>query len=152
MRHDFEKALTEAVAAYLEAQLDAEVQTAAPVVAFYDPMAAEDGARIVVICESGETKEAGPGEGIGQVQVVVKTPWGQPGLDTAVTEHFERVNTVRDAFTVSDPETAIAAVQPAGISITRIESVRRWETQMDREAAYFMSGIELNVHFNTAEE
>lgn len=151
MRHDFEKAAAETVAAYLEAVLESTLQEAAPVVTFFDPMSLDDASRIVVICESGETKEAGPGNALVQVEVGVKTPWTQPTLSTDVSTHFERVNAVRDAFTVADPSAAVQAYSVSGIDLSHIDSVRRFETVMDRDGAFLYSSIELNCHVNTEE-
>lgn len=149
MRWDFEKAIVETVVLYLQATIDSDVLAAAPVASFYDAMAIDDGARIVVIAEDGETKVSGPGEAIVNVEVGVKTPADQPTLAADVSTHFDRVNCVRDLFATSDPAGDIAAYNVDGISVDHVETVRRFGTDLNRESAFLYSTLELSIHCHT---
>lgn len=151
MRHDHERAICETVAAYLEGVLDAALIAAAPVVSFYDPMALDDADRITVICERGETKASQPGNFTAQVEVGVKTRLEQPDMANVISTHFERVNAVRDVFSVADPAGDVSAHNVAGIEVTHIESVRRFSTDMGSEV-FIYSKLELTIHGNTANE
>lgn len=153
MRHDFELVTCDTYANYLEAVIDEAVLSVCPVVTVFDDMSNDEADRIVVRCESGETKTSGPANAVCVVDVVVKTLLRQPSMQDDVTKHFERVNAVRDALTVADTDDAVNAYSEDGIAVDRIEPVRRFETRIvNGDGGFIESKLELQTHVHTTEE
>lgn len=149
MRHDYEKATTETVALYVQDNQSGNALTGLPVASFYDAMTTDDPDRIIVIAESGETKEADPGCATVDVEVGIKSTFSQPTAATDISDHFSRVNSLRDLFNVADPASAIDGYSVTGITVTGCDTVRRFETVPDRDAGFIYSSIELTLHVTT---
>lgn len=146
MRWDFEKAVCETLVAYAAGVLTSEVTDSAPVVSYLDTMSQDDGARVIIIAEDGETKLAGQGNATVNVEVGVKTPMAQPTASADTATHFDRVNYVRDIFATADVSGDVAGYNVTGIAVTHIESERRFATEIDRDSGFLYSSLELAVH------
>ncbi len=153
MRNDFEKAVAESLVAYLAATLDSAITDVAPVVAFFDPMSIDDANRIVIACESGETKQSGATAAVVETKVEVKSLLRDPSMTSDVAGHFERVNAVRDLFNLAEPfDESIAAYNVAGIAITNVEPRRRFSTDMNRSSGFITSELVIQIHCHTTTE
>lgn len=150
MRHDFEKAVVDSVKAYIDAVLDDESCEGIPVVTFFDPMSLDDADRIIVVCEQGDTKIAGPSNVVCLVEVGVKTLKHESTLQADIETHFHRVNAVRDLFCVATPGATIENYSVEGIHITHLESVRRFGTDMGgSDGTFIYSKQEFQIHAHT---
>lgn len=145
MRYDAEYALVLSAKAYAESKLDAIDFEQWPLVTMFDPMAVDAGNRVAFICQSGQSMAESVGNFSFELEVGVRTDWTQPTVETDLSNHFDRVNQVRDVFnqdtvTLCDEMTALA---PSGFKINYIEQQRKFTTDVN-EASYY-SAITLAV-------
>lgn len=152
MRLNPEYQLAVAMKAYLEDALDAADFTDCPVVTWFDPMAIDDGHRVVCICQTARTHDNQTGNFSAEIEVGVRTEWAQPTVQADTETHFDRVGQVRDALGPL-PETLAAALASfcnAGFTVSYVDSQREYTTEVNE--GNFYSSTKLSVECHATEE
>lgn len=111
-RYDIEWASALIFTEYLKGIISSEIQTASPVITFFDPMAVDEADRIIVEIPNGKTMKESRGNFSAVCKVTVKSRWRKPSVSTDMAAHFDRVNWTRDALLnpALNDETTLAAI------------------------------------------
>lgn len=146
IRYDHEFALSEAVKAFLIAELSAEVQATHNVVAWFDPAAWEQGQnRIVALCVDGSSQQVNLPNGDMVLEVGVKTVFAQASALESYTLHRTVTDIVRAALTKPTDTLvdALNAVAEKGFKIYYCANKRDWSS--DANGSNIYSSVKFEV-------
>jgi hypothetical protein len=140
MKYAIEYHIALAAKAYIESKVDAVDFQTWPVVTWFDPMAIDEGNRVVCICESVSSAPESPGNLTATVEIGVRSSWAQPTVDLDMAAHFSRVNQVRDVFNApqSNLIADISNLCESGVVVSYVNQAREYRTEVN-EGNYYSS-------------
>lgn len=148
---DAEFIIADALADYLKSVASEGLQTASPIVTFYDPMSVEEMDRVVVQCPTGATDEDAAGNGEFNLVIGQRTRWTQANVAYCVAVHRERLKEIRSLMAVDDLITLLDAAAEGAIGFNFVKYSRTLETKIT-DAGWIYSETGYTVYVYTKEE
>lgn len=137
------------VADYLRENVSQEIQSAAMIVDFTDPMSIDDANRIIVQVPSGSSDESHAGNGEFEVEIGIKSQWAQASINEDFAAHKARVREVRSwlwsATLAEDLNTAGGDV----IGVDFVQPQRGFKSEV--YDGWLFTDTTLKVHINLKE-
>ena len=147
-RYDPEFAVADRFKAYLEATLSEALTLKSPVVTFYDPMAQDDAARIVVFPQEFDSETNSPQNWSGEVQITVKSQCAQKTMKKDIEAHADKTNEVREALLRSEMLTELN--NGVGLGISFISRAMKFKTDVVQGWIYSDAIFDVKCHAREA--